>query len=80
MQLCAFWAWARLPPAGSNVPVHKFVCRGTIEERIDALIESKQQLAKDVLGGGQEINLTEMNDRDLLALVKLDLDAAMREG
>ena len=63
-----------------NVLVHKFVCRGTIEERIDALIESKQQLAQDVLGGGQEINLTEMNDRDLLALVKLDLDAAMKEG
>ena len=63
-----------------NVLVHKFVCRGTIEEQIDALIESKQQLAQDVLGGGQEINLTEMNDRDLLALVKLDLDAAMKEG
>ena len=60
--------------------MHKFVCRGTIEERIDALIESKQQLAQDVLGGGQEIILTEMNDRDLLALVKLDLDAAMKEG
>ena len=63
-----------------NVLVHKFVCRGTIEERIDALIESKQQLAQDFLGGGQEINLTKMSDRDLLALVKLDLDAAMREG
>jgi non-specific serine/threonine protein kinase len=63
-----------------NVLVHKFICRGTIEERIDALIESKQQLARDVLGGGQEINLTEMNDRELLALVKLDLDAAMKEG
>jgi len=39
--------------------MHKFVCRGTIEERIDALIESKQQLAQDILGGGKEINLTE---------------------
>jgi superfamily II DNA or RNA helicase len=63
-----------------NVLVHKFVCRGTIEERIDALIESKQQLARDFLGGGQEVNLTEMSDCDLLALVKLDLDAAMKEG
>ena len=63
-----------------NVLVHKFVCRGTIEERIDALIETKQQLAQDVLGGGQEVILTEMSDRDLLALVKLDLDAAMKEG
>jgi SNF2 family DNA or RNA helicase len=63
-----------------NVLVHKFVCRGTIEERIDQLIESKRQLAQDFLSGGGEINLTEMSDRDLLVLVKLDLDAAMKEG
>lgn len=62
-----------------NVLVHKFVCRGTIEERIDKLIESKRELAQGLLGGG-EINLTEMNDRELLALVRLDLDAAMKEG
>ena len=63
-----------------NVLVHKFVCRGTIEERIDQLIESKRQMAEDMLAGGGEINLTEMNDQDLLALVRLDLDAAVREG
>ncbi|MBY6241548.1 DEAD/DEAH box helicase [Methylosinus sp. Sm6] len=63
-----------------NVLVHKFVCRGTIEERIDQLIESKRQLAQDVLGGGQEIDLAGMNDRDLMALVRLDLDAAMKEA
>lgn len=63
-----------------NVLVHKFVCRGTIEERIDALIESKQQLAADALAGGEEINLTEMDDRELLNLVRLDLRAALKEG
>ena len=63
-----------------NVLVHKFVCRGTIEERIDVLIELKRQLAQDVLAGGGEINLTELSDRDILALVKLDLDAATKEG
>jgi non-specific serine/threonine protein kinase len=63
-----------------NVLVHKFVCRGTIEERIDELIESKQQLALEFLSGGGEINLTEMNDRELLALVALDLDVAMKEA
>ncbi len=63
-----------------NVLVHKFVCRGTIEERIDVLIESKRQMAQDVLAGGGEINLTEMSDRDIMALVKLDLDAATKEG
>jgi non-specific serine/threonine protein kinase len=63
-----------------NVLVHKFVCRGTIEERIDQLIESKRQLAQEFLAGGSEINLTGMNDQEVLDLVKLDLDAAMKEG
>jgi non-specific serine/threonine protein kinase len=63
-----------------NDLVHKFVCRGTIEERIDALIESKRRLAQDFLGGGGEIDLTGMSDRDILALVALDLDAATKEG
>jgi SNF2 family DNA or RNA helicase len=56
-----------------NVLVHKFVCRGTIEERIDQLIESKQQLVKDVLEEGAELRLTEMSDTELLAMVKLDI-------
>ena len=56
-----------------NVLAHKFVCRGTIEERIDDLIRSKQQLAKDVLEGGAEINLTGMSDAELLDLVRLDI-------
>ncbi len=59
-----------------NVLVHKFVCRGTIEERIDQLIASKQQLVKDVLEGGAELLLTEMSDRDLLDLVRLDIRTA----
>lgn len=58
-----------------NVLAHKFVCRGTIEERIDALIRSKQQLAQDVLEGGAEINLTELSDAELLDLVRLDIHA-----
>ena len=63
-----------------NVLVHKFVCRGTIEERIDALIESKRQMAEELLGGGGEINLTELGDRELLDLVRLDLDRATKEA
>jgi non-specific serine/threonine protein kinase len=59
-----------------NVLVHKFICRGTIEDRIDKLIEAKQQLVKDVLEGGAELLLTEMSDRELLDLVKLDVHAA----
>ncbi|PIV35671.1 MAG: ATP-dependent helicase [Lysobacterales bacterium CG02_land_8_20_14_3_00_62_12] len=56
-----------------NVLAHKFVCRGTIEDRIDELIRSKQKLVSDVLEGGAEINLTEMSDAELLDLVKLDI-------
>ena len=58
-----------------NVLAHKFVCRGTIEERIDEMIRTKQKLAQDVLEGGAEIKLTEMSDAELLDLVKLDIHA-----
>ena len=56
-----------------NVLVHKFVCRGTVEEKIDELIESKRQLSQDLLEGGAELQLTELNDDELLNLVRLDL-------
>jgi non-specific serine/threonine protein kinase len=59
-----------------NVLVHKFVCRGTIEDRIDQLIESKQQLVNEVLEGGAELLLTEMSDSELLDLVKLDIHSS----
>jgi SNF2 family DNA or RNA helicase len=62
-----------------NVLVHKFVCRGTVEDKIDGMIEAKRQLAGDFLGGGVEAALTEMKDDELLKLVKLDLATAMRE-
>jgi hypothetical protein len=63
-----------------NVLVHKFVCRGTIEDKIDQLIESKRQLSKDLLEGGAELLLTEMKDDELLKLVALDINAALQEG
>ena len=62
-----------------NVLVHKFVCRGTIEEKIDELIESKKQLSKDLIEGGGELLLTEMKDDELLKLVSLDINAALKE-
>lgn len=63
-----------------NVLVHKFVCRGTVEERIDELIASKRGLAKDVLEGGADLLLTEMPDEELLRLVALDARAAVGDG
>jgi hypothetical protein len=62
-----------------NVLVHKFVCRGTLEEKIDSLIESKQGVSDELLSGSSEINLTEMKDDELLRLVALDLNAAMKD-
>jgi SNF2 family DNA or RNA helicase len=59
--------------------VHKFVCRGTVEEKIDQLIDSKRQLSQDLLEGGGEVLLTEMRDNELLKLVALDLHAASEE-
>jgi superfamily II DNA or RNA helicase len=63
-----------------NVLVHKFVCRGTVEDKIDQMIESKARLAGDFLEGGAEVRLTEMDDAALLKMVALDLAAAAREG
>ena len=63
-----------------NVLVHKFVCRGTIEEKIDQMIESKQQLSRELLEGGADLLLTEMKDEELLRLVALDLNSALKEA
>jgi non-specific serine/threonine protein kinase len=62
-----------------NVLVHKFICRGTVEEKIDGLIDSKKSLSDELLTGGAEINLTEMGNDDIMRLVALDLNAAMKE-
>src|SRR6202035_2393388 len=43
-----------------NVLVHKFICRGTVEEKIDALIDSKRALADAIVEGGAEAGLTEL--------------------
>ncbi len=59
-----------------NVVVHKFICRGTIEEKIDALIDEKTNLADDILKAGAESMLTEMSDAQLLEVVALDIDRA----
>jgi SNF2 family DNA or RNA helicase len=63
-----------------NVLVHKFVCRGTVEEKIDELIESKRRLSGELLEGGADLLLTEMKDDELLKLVALDINKAMKEA
>jgi SNF2 family DNA or RNA helicase len=62
-----------------NVLVHKFVCRGTVEDRIDQLIADKVGLARDLLDGGGEKLLTEMDNQELLRFVALDIHRAMED-
>ncbi len=59
-----------------NVLVHTFVCRGTVEERIDAMIREKTALADGLLDASGEALLTEMEDEELMATVALDLERA----
>jgi non-specific serine/threonine protein kinase len=62
-----------------NVLVHKFLCPGTIEEKVEALIVGKTALAEDLLGGeaGTEKLLTEMSNQELLDFVRLDIQSAL---
>ena len=62
-----------------NVLVHKFVCRGTVEERIDELLVAKQKLSDEVLSAGAESSLTEMSNEELISMVSLDLSSAMEK-
>jgi non-specific serine/threonine protein kinase len=57
-----------------NVLVHKFICRGTVEDRIAELIDQKRHLADELLEGSAEQMLTEMNDAELIRFVSLDLE------
>ncbi len=57
-----------------DVLVHKFVVSGTIEERIDAMLEEKQKMANDVIAaGGAEAALTAMSNSELLKMFRLSI-------
>ncbi|CAL7961448.1 conserved hypothetical protein [Gammaproteobacteria bacterium] len=62
-----------------NVLVHKFICRGTIEEKIDELIEAKKSLSNEMLSGGAESLLTEMSNEELMRVVALDVNRALAD-
>ncbi len=62
-----------------NVLVHTFICRGTVEEKIDELIRQKTALARDLLEAGGETLLTEMSDAELLSTISLDIERARAE-
>ncbi len=57
-----------------NVQVHKFVCAGTLEEKIDEMIEKKKDIAEQVIGAGEGW-ITELSNKDLKELWKLRKEA-----
>lgn len=57
-----------------NVLVHKFICSGTMEERIDEMMERKKALAESIIGSGESW-LTELNTGQLRELFALGPDA-----
>ncbi|MHC4910791.1 MAG: helicase-related protein, partial [Planctomycetota bacterium] len=57
-----------------TVHVHKFVCLGTLEERIDQMIEQKTELAEQIIGSGEQW-LTELSTGQLRDLLTLRRDA-----
>ncbi len=57
-----------------NVQVHKFLCVGTLEERIDMMIEKKKGLAESIIGSGENW-LTEMSTDELKELFALSREA-----
>ena len=59
-----------------NVQVHKFICTGTLEERINEMIESKKQLAEQTVDAGEDW-LTQLDTEQLRDLVLLDRQAVM---
>ena len=57
-----------------NVMVHKFVTKGTIEEKIDAIITDKQKLSGDILSAGGEQWITEYSNEELMKIFALEGD------
>jgi non-specific serine/threonine protein kinase len=56
-----------------KVVVHKFITKGTVEEKIDAMIESKLSLSKELVQSTDETWITELDNKDILNLFKLSL-------
>lgn len=60
-----------------NVLVHAMVCKGTVEERIDAMIESKRRVADEILAFDGQASLTELPPNELMKTIALDLERAL---
>jgi SNF2 family DNA or RNA helicase len=61
-----------------NVQVHKFVCIGTLEEKIHDMIESKKALADQVVGAGESW-ITDLDTDQLRKLLVFDRSSMITE-
>jgi non-specific serine/threonine protein kinase len=56
-----------------NVIVHKFITKGTVEEKIDLMIEEKISMTKEIIPDMNESWITEMDNRQLMDLFRLNI-------
>jgi len=56
-----------------NVIVHKFLTKGTVEEKIDMMLEEKSRLSEDVISSAGNAWMTEMKNDELIDLFRLAL-------
>jgi len=56
-----------------NVVVHKFVTKGTVEEKIDQMLAEKAELSRQIIAASGEAWITEMDDKELMGLFTLTL-------
>ncbi|MFC3994302.1 DEAD/DEAH box helicase [Nocardiopsis sediminis] len=60
-----------------DVQVRKLICVGTLEERVDDMIQRKKALAESVVGTGEDW-LTELSTEDLRDVIRLAPEAVTR--
>ena len=56
-----------------NVVVHKFITKGTVEEKIDSMLEEKSTLCRSIIQSSKENWITEMDNKDIVDMFKLSL-------
>ncbi len=56
-----------------NVVVHKFITKGTVEEKIDSMLEEKSTLSRSIIQSSKENWITEMDNKDIVDMFKLSL-------
>jgi len=54
-----------------SVLVHKFICEGTFEERIDEMLKDKSELSKNILSKTEGVKFTEMNNDDIIKMFSI---------